>query len=322
MLRCVQTPYARSGAETVPPSGALEASRASTFVISITPFTASGGFDEAGIRRHLRRMATAGIGVYLGGGGSGEGYVLTSEEARRLLEIGVEELKGTVPVRAMGCEPRTAAEMIEYVAVAKQAGVEATQIYSLDPGHGHRPNRQEMQAYFEDVLSAIELPAVLSTHQSVGYRVPVEMLVGFAERYEHLIGINCTHQDTTYLAEIVDALGDRLDVHVGGPQQALVAWSLGATGYLSSEANFSPELCMDVVRAYREGDAAALSSSFGKLLRLFAALYGAGGIRATKGVLDRLGFAGGVPRKPQLPISADVIDRLVALIRQLGVIPV
>jgi 4-hydroxy-tetrahydrodipicolinate synthase len=55
----------------VTPSGALEPSLASTFVISITPFTADGSFDESGIRRHLRRMADAGVGVYLGGGGSG-----------------------------------------------------------------------------------------------------------------------------------------------------------------------------------------------------------------------------------------------------------
>ena len=55
-----------------------------------------------GIRRHLRRMAAAGVGVYLGGGGSGEGYVLAPEEARRLLAIGVEELKGKVPVRVDG----------------------------------------------------------------------------------------------------------------------------------------------------------------------------------------------------------------------------
>ena len=50
-------------------------------------------------------MAAAGIGVYLGGGGSGEGYVLSADEARRLLQIGVEELKGKVPVRAMGVDP-------------------------------------------------------------------------------------------------------------------------------------------------------------------------------------------------------------------------
>jgi 4-hydroxy-tetrahydrodipicolinate synthase len=111
------------------PSGALDPERASTFVISITPFAADGSFDEPGVRRHMRRMAAAGIGLYLGGGGSGEGFVLRRDEARRLLEVGVEELKGKVPVRSMGTEPRTADEMVEYVRLAKAAGVDATQIY-------------------------------------------------------------------------------------------------------------------------------------------------------------------------------------------------
>ncbi len=304
------------------PRGALNAERASTYVISITPFTADGGFDEPGIRRHLRRLAAAGIGVYLGGGGSGEGYVLTPAEAQRLLEIGVEELSGTVPVRSMGTEPRTAAEMIGYVAVAARAGVDATQIYSLDPGHGHRPDRTEIRAYFDDVLSAIELPAVLSTHQSVGYTVPVQMIAELVEQYPHIVGINVTHQDLRYLAGVIDAVGDRVEIHVGGPMQALSAWSLGATGYLSSEGNFAPLLCMALVEAYREGDAAALTSSFGKLLRLYNELYAAGGIRATKAALDRLGLAGGTPRKPQLPVRPEVVDGILELARQLDVTPV
>jgi 4-hydroxy-tetrahydrodipicolinate synthase len=294
----------------------------STYVISITPFGADGSFDEDGIRRHLRRMAAGGVGVYLGGGGSGEGYVLTEAEARRLLEIGVEELAGRVPVRAMGCEPRTAADMLAYVRVAAEVGVDATQIYSLDQGHGHRPTPAEIQGYFDEVLSGTELPAVLSTHQSVGYRVPVDMLVGFLERYPQLIGINCTHQDLGYLAEVIDAVGDRAEVHVGGPQQALVAWSLGATGYLSSEANLAPELCRGVVDAYAAGDGVALTRQFGTLVRLSLAFYGAGGIRATKAVLDRLGLAGGVPRRPQLPVAPDVVDRLVAFLAEWDVKPV
>ena len=299
----------------------LEPGRASTFVISITPFGPDGSFDEPGIRRHLRRMGAAGVGVYLGGGGSGEGYALTGGEARRLLELGVQELAGVVPVRSMGCEPRTAAEMLAYVRIAADVGVDATQIYSLDQGHGHRPTRGEMQAYFEEVLEGSDLPAVLSTHQSVGYQVPVPMLAGFVERYPHLIGINCTHQDIGYLTDVIDAVGDRVEVHVGGPQQALIAWSLGATGYLSSEANLAPELCAAVVAAYRNGDAAALTEHFGTLLRLFRALYGAGGIRASKAVLTRLGQAGGSPRKPQLPVAASVVDELLVLLDELGIAP-
>jgi 4-hydroxy-tetrahydrodipicolinate synthase len=292
--------------------------RASTFVISITPFGPEGSFDEEGVRRHLRRMGAAGVGVYLGGGGSGEGYVLSRDEARRLLQIGVEELRGVVPVRAMGCEPRTAGEMLDYVRLAAEAGVDATQLYSLDQGHGHRPTRAEIEAYFEEILSGSDLPAVISTHQSVGYKVPVDMLAGFVERYPHVIGINCTHQDLGYLAEVVDAVGQRVDVHVGGPQQALIGWSFGATGYLSSEANLAPQLCASVVDAYRRGDAAGLRQSFGTVLRLSLALYGAGGIRATKAVLGRFGLAGGPPRRPQLPVAQAVVDELAALLDELG----
>lgn len=304
------------------PAGALRAERASTYVISLTPFAADGSLDEAGLRSHLRRMANAGVGVYLGGGGSGEGYTLSGDEARRVLEIGVQELRGQVPVRSMGTEPRTAGEMVQYVRVAERAGVDATQIYSLDQGHGHRPTQKEIRAYFDEVLSATALPVVISTHQSVGYKVPVDTLADFVDRYSHVIGINCTHADLGYLAAIVDVLGGQVDIHVGGPHQALTAWSLGATGYLSSEANLAPEVCAAVVAAYRAGDAAALTASFGVLLRLSAGFYGAGGIRATKGVLHRLGLPGGIPRKPQLPIDDEAIDKLLELMRQLAVSPV
>jgi 4-hydroxy-tetrahydrodipicolinate synthase len=300
-------------------SGGIDPDRASTFVIAITPFTSDGAFDEEAVRAHLRRMAAAGIGVYVGGGGSGEGYVLSDEEAMRLLEISVEELKGTVPVRAMGVEPRTSAHMIEFVETASNIGVDAVQIYSLDQGHGHRPTPDEIHRYFDDVLSATTVPVVLSTHQSVGYKVPVPMLTEFADRFDHLIGINCSHQDLSYLTAMIDALGHRLEIHVGGPQLGLTALSLGASGYLSSEGNLAPRLCVGVIDAYRDNDARRLVDWYGKLLRLSMALYGAGGIRATKAVLGALGLPGGSPRLPQLPVVPDRIPPLLDLIEQLGI---
>ena len=291
----------------------------STFVISITPFSEDGTFDEVATRGHLRRMAAAGIGVYLGGGGSGEGYVLSADEARRLLEIGVEELKGRVPVRAMGVEPRTSDEMIEFMEMAAGAGVDAAQIYSLDQGHGHRPNHDEIYRYFDDVLRASTFPAVLSTHQSVGYQVPVGMLGEFADRFDHLIGINSSHQDLGYLTAIIDALGDRLEIHVGGPQWALTALALGATGYLSSEGNLAPNLCVGVISAYCDNDARRTGQLFGALLRLSDTFYAAGGIRAIKSVLTARGLPGGFPRPPQLPVPESAVPALLRAIERLDI---
>jgi 4-hydroxy-tetrahydrodipicolinate synthase len=145
------------------------------------------------------------------------------------------------------------------------------------------------------------------------------MLVEFADRYDHLIGINTSHQDLGYLTALVDALGDRLEIHVGGPHLALTALALGATGYLSSEGNFAPHLCVGVIQAYADNDARRMGQLFGTLMRLSGAFYGAGGIRATKRALTAVGLPGGFPRLPQLPVSEAAVPGLLQTIEELGI---
>jgi 4-hydroxy-tetrahydrodipicolinate synthase len=291
--------------------------RASTFVISVTPFDETGAIDEARLRGHFRRLAASGVGVYVGGGGSGEGYTLSREDNARIFSIAVEELKGKVPVRAMGVEPRTAAQMIDFLKLAKDAGMEAAQLYSLDVGHAHVPTNDELDAYFSEAIGAAELPLVLSTHQSVGYRIAPELIVELAQS-EKVIGVNCTHPDLGYLATVVDGIAATKDVHVGGPMQALTALALGAQGYLSSEGNLAPKLCVSVIDCYKAGDVAGMMDAFAKVIRLSSALYGNGGIRVTKAVLNHLGLAGGYPRKPRLPVTDERLTRALRVVEAMG----
>jgi 4-hydroxy-tetrahydrodipicolinate synthase len=297
----------------------MSRTRASTYVISITPFTADERFDEDGIRHHLRRMGEGGVGVYIGGSGSGEGYTLDPDETRALLHIAAETLKGVVPVRAMGTEPRYSRQMIEYARLVEEAGLDAMQIYSLDPGHGTAPSQREIERYLRDVLEEVRIPVVVSSHMSVGYLLPIALLERLASEYSTLIGVNCSQQDIGYLAELIDALGSRLEVHTGGPHQGLLTLSLGGTGFLSSEANLAPKLCQSVIDAFLAGDTAAMMASFGTLVRLSALLYGSGGIRMTKAVLAGYGLPGGIPRKPQLAPTLAEVRRVTARVEELGV---
>jgi len=291
----------------------------SVFVISITPFDPEGRLDEVALRAHLDRMADAGVGVYLGGGGSGEGFTLDDDEARRVLEIGVDQIGGRVPVRAMGIEPRTAQQMIDYIGVAAEAGVDAAQIYSLDPGHGHRPTSAEIETYLRAVLESTSLPCVVSSHQSVGYAVRPALLSTLADEHDHLLGVNCSHGDVGQLVALCDAVAGRLEIHVGGPMQGLTALALGGQGYLTSEANLAPRLCASVIESYERGDLDATFSAFAQVVRLSGLLYGRGGIRATKAVLDRLGLPGGTVRLPQLPVGVDAAGEIVAHLDAAGI---
>jgi 4-hydroxy-tetrahydrodipicolinate synthase len=290
----------------------------STYVISLTAFGPDEAFDEAAQRAHLRRMAAAGIGVYLAGSGSGEGYTLTPDELRRVLEVGAEELLGKVPVRAMGVEPRSADQMIELGRVAKSCGMEAMQLYSLDQGHGNRPRPDELERYLRDVLEAVELPVVLSSHQAAGYWIPAELVHRLVGEYDSIVGINVTNQDVMYLVDVVAAVDARAEVHVGGPMQATIALALGAQGFLSSDGNLMPELCVSVVRHHEGGDLAARDAAYRDLMDLFTWTRKLGGISATKGALAALGLPGGIPRRPRLPVPAAKGEQLADVVRRLS----
>ena len=291
----------------------------STFVISITPFDESGSLDEDGFRMHLRRLAASGIGVYVGGCGSGEGYTVSRTEMERVLHIAAEELKGKVPVRAMGVEPRTAKQMIDFLKLSKSAGVDAAQIYSLDVGHGAALQSGEITAYFTDVLEDSDAPVVLSTHQSVGYKIPVAMMTDLVDRYPHIVGVNVTHQDLGYVSSVVDAMIDKVPVHVGGPMQGLTILALGGQGYLSSDGNIAPHLCVSVIDRFNAGDTIGMMDAFGRLIRLFGTLQECGGIRATKAALNRLGLPGGYLRRPRLAMEDARVDHVLKIIQDLEI---
>ncbi|MEQ8840325.1 MAG: dihydrodipicolinate synthase family protein [Acidimicrobiales bacterium] len=292
------------------------ANPSSTFVISLTPFTEDGRLDEVGFRGHLGRLRDSGIGVYVAGSGSGEGYTLTVDEVRRVMEIAGEELSGHVPVRVMGVEPRTAHEAIALGRMTTEVGLDAMQLYSLDLGHGYSPRPEELSTYLHTVLDAVECPVVISTHQSVGYLYPVGLLVDAAREYDQVIGLNVTTGDVGYLSRVIDAIDGAVDVHVGGPMHALTALALGAQGYLSSEGNLVPKLCVSLIDAHQRGDADAMARRYARLIRMFRATQAAGGIVGTKAALRALGAPGGWPRAPRLTSDDTLVE---ALVGQLGV---
>ena len=290
----------------------------STFVVSLTPFTEGGDLDEPALRAHLRRLGASGIGVYLAGSGSGEGYTLSPDERRRIFEIGADELSGRVPVRAMGVEPRTAAETIELAEDSVATGLDATQVYSLDLGHGYVPTPDEMSGYLREVLEHAPGDLVISTHQSVGYHYPPALIAELVGEHPRIVGVNVTNHDLDYVADVIGAVDRRVDVHVGGPMHALRALPLGAQGYLSSEGNLAPRLCVSLIDRYDHGDRDGAARAHDTIMQLFAATQRLGGVVGAKAALQSLGVAGGWPRLPRLPVTEEQARPLVELITELG----
>jgi 4-hydroxy-tetrahydrodipicolinate synthase len=280
----------------------------SNFVTSLTAFAPDGSLDEEGMRRHFARFAAAGIGAYVGGSGSGEGYALSRDEQRRVMQIAKETLQGTVPVRAMGVEPRTAREMVDFVGMVEEVGLDGTQVYSLEVGHDGAPSAAELRDYLTEVLESTSLPCIPSIHQSVGYVYPVEVIAELVERYPQIVGLNVT-TDVHYLTCLLEAVGDKVEVHCGGPHSVMTNLALGGTGCVCSEANLVPELVVSLTDLYAAGRYAEAEAAFRRMMGLWPIVSRYRGGRGTKAALALLGLPGGTTRPPRTPLGeADIAD--------------
>ncbi len=288
----------------------------SAIVHSLTPFNAKFEVDEPALRLHLRRLCEAGVSVYIGAAGAAEGNTLTRDERNRILAIAVEELKGKVQVRAAGVEPRDAAEMVEFLRSAEALKVDAAQIYSMDMGHGLVPNRKEIEHYFRTTIEATALPVIISNQKKVGYPVPLDLVEQLAARYPNLAGFAYDVNDTFYMMELLQRLGDRLEIHCSGTENALFALGMGGNGYQGMEGNIAPRLAASVVSGFAANDMHLMHESFRKLMQLRAILRGPvrSNMRGIKPVLNAYGLPGGYIRPPRLAIGpADLEEALTAI---------
>lgn len=278
--------------------------RRSAFVMSITPFDAAGALDEAAYRAHLRRLRAAGVGVYVGGSASGEGFSLSAAERDRVLAVAVEELRGAVPVRAMGCEVRHLADTLDYLAAASRHAVDAVHVFAPEMGHASKPTTAELEAYYTEAVGATTQPVVLSCYQALGFDLPLALLDRLASRFAHIVGFFYGGSDVRYLSSVIARLSGRLEIHCAGPYNALTTLALGGTGFMGHEGNLSPELAARVISSFESGDLATLQSSYRTLMAIHALHYRYGGpVRAMKPLLNALGLPGGTLRLPRMAIT-------------------
>lgn len=292
------------------------------FCMVATPFGADGGIDEAAFRLQLQRMIAANVGVYLGSGGAGEGHALTVAELRRVYEIGVSECKGRVPVHANPPEPRTAGAMLELARQAVAAGVDIVQLYPMDAGHAMRPTAAEQEAYYHELLCAIDHPVALSVHVYAGYTAPIPLFKSLCAAYRQIAEINVIGTPLSYFVELKDAVGPRIALNMR-LVNAVEGMALGAQGFLGAEPNIVPRLCRSIVDRFIARDMEGCGVALGQLVR-FSTIVNrwapstARWVKMAMKVLDLPGGAGGL-RKPYLMPPARELEEMAAAFDALGV---
>src|SRR5690554_5681312 len=110
-------------------------------VIVFTPFTEDGSrVNEEQLRKNVRFLVEEGMGeecgVLVSGGSTGDCYVLSAEERKRVFAAVTDEAKGKCPVFC-GINSTSTVEAIEFAQFAEKCGAEG--VMSTPPFYWKNP---------------------------------------------------------------------------------------------------------------------------------------------------------------------------------------
>jgi 4-hydroxy-tetrahydrodipicolinate synthase len=282
----------------------------------VTPFTANGRVDEAGVRRLARRQVEAGIHFLVPVGTTGEAPTLSAAEKRAVIEAVVDEVKGVVPVLA-GAGGYNTAEVIEAAHAAADAG--ANGILSVSPYY-NKPTQEGIYQHYAAITSNTNLPIVL---YNVPGRTGSNIEPATTERLAQLpqiVGIKEASGNVFQMADVRRRVPKEFLVLSGDDTLTVPLMAIGGEGVISVASNEVPTDMARMVEACERGDFAAARLIHERLLPLLQANFLESNPGPVKAVMALAGLLDPVYRLPMVEPTSATLQTLRRIALDLGLL--
>jgi 4-hydroxy-tetrahydrodipicolinate synthase len=273
------------------------------FPALVTPFARTTEELKEDAFRGLIRHCLPYVNGVVVSGTTGEFPYLTRTEQKRLIEIAREELterdtaarSSSAKLVIAGCGAAGTKQALALAVDAKEAGADA--ILVVTPFFLHPSDKGIYQHYY-DIATRVDIPLILyNIPQVMDAYLPRRVVEDLAD-LPNVVGLKDSSGDLTYTMEVLEYVGDRIDLLVGHDEVVVPALAGGVTGVILASANVYPEVWQRVLQLMDTGQIAkarAEQQRVQKLSRIFCR-YG-GGV-AVKAALKLMDVDAGVPRRP------------------------
>ncbi len=262
----------------------------------VTPFVSRTEELDEDAYRNLIRHCLPHVDGLVTSGTTGEFSYLSRDEQKRLVEIAVEGAGGK-PVIA-GCGAPGTAQAIALAQDARAAG--ATAVLVVTPYFMH-PSDKGVYQHYHDIAASVDLPLILyNIPQVVDRYLPRPVVEDLAD-LPNVVGIKDSSGNLTYTMELLEYVGERIDVFVGHDEVVLPALAGGVSGMILASAQVYPEVWQAVLQFVAEGNLPAARAAQREVQKLSRIFCRHGGGVAVKAALKMMGLKMGPPRKPLKP---------------------
>lgn len=266
-----------------------------------TPFAADGSVALDHLRENIGRYNQTRLHGYVINGSTSESVLLRWDEVYRVWET-AKEAAAPAKILIAGSGAESTSETIERTNRAASLGYELALVRT--PSF-YKPamSDEALATHYLLVAEASRIPILL-------YSVPIftnvtieAPLAARLAKHPNIIGIKDSSGNVEGIAAIIAAVPKSFQALVGSASALCESLKKGAVGAILALANAFPEICVDIYEASHAGDSARASSLQKKLIaasEMFGTRYGIAGL---KYALDCLGYFGGPPRPPLLPVN-------------------
>lgn len=277
-----------------------------------TPFSNDGEIDLPHLQSNIRLYNQTRLAGYVMNGSTSESVLLTWDEIERLWAAA---RKFAAPDKEMiaGTGAESTAETIQHTKRAAKLGYDAALVRT--PSYYKPFMTFEAEAtHFLRVADTSPIPILIySVPIFTGYTVEAP-LVAHLSSHENIIGIKDSSGNVQRMRDIVSSTPKTFRSLTGSALTLPDALEAGASGAILAIACAFPEACVDLFDAASRGDAQRVERLRKQAILPAANLATKFGIAGIKCAMDRLGYYGGPPRAPLLPLGKPAEQEIEAIL--------
>lgn len=218
----------------------------------VTPFYEDESLNLEELRKQIDREIDAGIDGIFVFGTNGEGFILSYEEKKAVLEAAVDQVNGRVPVYAgTGCI--STKETIRQSLMAKEAGADVLSI--ITPSFA-KASQDELYEHYRAVAEAVDMPILLyNIPARTGNALEPETVERLAE-IPNIVGAKDSSGNWDNLKAYIAICKKHPDFKVlsGNDSLILDALNEGGAGAIAGCANVYPHVMASIYDLFKTGD--------------------------------------------------------------------